>query len=119
MGTTTSSECHSGTSLTRRSRRCRSSSMKTVEFDKLMATTPESMWWTDLAAVEDALDDIDAVQEKAKAKVAEQEAKLAALKAEKERLKEEKAAAEQAAAEQAATEAAAPAPEAPAQAEVE
>merc|ERR1719335_1339530 len=105
MGTTTSSECHSGTSLTRRSRRCRSSSMKTVEFDKLMKTTPESMWWTDLAAVEDALDDIDVVrgkvaakalafQEKAKAKVAEQEAKLAALKAEKERQKAEAAAAQ-------------------------
>merc|ERR550537_152039 len=74
---------------------------KTGEFDELMKTTPESMWWTDLAAVEDALDDIDAArekvavkaaafQEKAKAKVAEQEAKLAALKAEKERQKAEK-----------------------------
>merc|ERR1719191_893146 len=91
---------------------------KTTEFDKLMQTTPESMWWTDLAAVEDALDDIDAArekvaakalafQEKAKAKVAEQEAKLAELKAEKERQKAEADAAKKAELEKEAEEASA------------
>lgn len=78
---------------------------KAAEFDVLMQTTPESMWWVDLAAVSDALEDLEAgrakvlakalaFQEKAKAKLAEQDKRAAELA---EKLAAEKAAKEEAA----------------------